>query len=94
MSLASWDAGSVLFEQGAYIDLAFCVVEGEVEVYLEGVGEGDGGARPIFDLSRTMIGEMQPEAATGATVLCIVLALGIFAPVLQRMVAHWAIRRR
>ncbi len=69
VSLASWKPGSVLFEQGAYIDLAFCVVEGEVEVFLEGVGDGGTEARPIFDLSRTMIGEMPPEAATGATVL-------------------------
>jgi CRP-like cAMP-binding protein/Na+-translocating ferredoxin:NAD+ oxidoreductase RNF subunit RnfB len=69
VSLASWKAGSVLFEQGAYIDLAFCVVEGEVEVFLEGVGDGDAGARPIFDLSRTMVGELPPQAAAGATVL-------------------------
>ena len=69
VSLASWKTGSVLFEEGTYIDLAFCIVEGEVEVYLEGVGDVDAGARPIFDLSRTMIGELPPEAATGATVL-------------------------
>jgi CRP-like cAMP-binding protein len=69
VSLASWKPGSVLFEQGAYIDVAFCVVEGEVEVFLAGVGDGDEGPRPIFDLSRTMIGELPPAAATGATVL-------------------------
>ena len=69
VTLAAWKPGSVLFEQGTYIDLAFSLVEGEVEVYLEGVGEEDAGARPIFDLSRTMIGDLPPEAATGATVL-------------------------
>ena len=69
VSLASWKPGSVLFEQGAYIDLAFCVVEGEVEVFLEGVGDAGAEPRPIFDLSRTMIGEVPPGAATGATVL-------------------------
>ena len=58
VSLAVWKPGSVLFEQGAYIDLAFCVAEGEVEVYVEGVGEEGAEARPIFDLSRTMIGEL------------------------------------
>jgi CRP-like cAMP-binding protein/Fe-S-cluster-containing hydrogenase component 2 len=67
VSLAAWAPESVLFEQGAYIDLAFCVAEGEVEVFLEGVG--DDGPRPIFDLSRTMIGEVPPEAASGATVV-------------------------
>ena len=69
VSLASWKPGAVLFEQGAYIDLAFCVLEGEVEVYLEGVGDGDAGARPIFDVARTSIGPVPAPAATGATVL-------------------------
>ena len=71
VALASWKAGSVLFEQGAYIDLAFCVVAGEVEVFLEGVDAADGGARPIFDLSRTTIGRPLEEEAVsaGGTVL-------------------------
>ena len=69
VSLASWKPGSVLFEEGAYIDLAFCVVDGTVEVFLEGVGDGEGRPRPIFDLSRTVVGDLPPEAATGATVL-------------------------
>ncbi len=69
VSLASWKPGAVLFEQGTYIDLAFCILEGEVEVYLEGVGDGDAGPRPIFDLSRTSIGTLAPAAETGATVL-------------------------
>jgi CRP-like cAMP-binding protein/Fe-S-cluster-containing dehydrogenase component len=73
VSLATWNPGSVLFEQGAYIDLAFSVVEGEVEVFLQGVDDAGAEPRPIFDLSRTMIGEAPPSAATsaatGATVL-------------------------
>ncbi|HET9234002.1 MAG TPA: cyclic nucleotide-binding domain-containing protein [Candidatus Eisenbacteria bacterium] len=35
VSLAVWKAGSVLFEEGSYIDLAFYVLEGEVELYLQ-----------------------------------------------------------
>lgn len=53
VSVALWRQGAVLFEEGTYIDLAFFVVEGEVEVFLRGV-EG-GGAQPIFDLSRTAV---------------------------------------
>ncbi len=41
VSLALWEADSVLFEEGSYIDLAFYIVEGEVGVYLK---KGEGGA--------------------------------------------------
>ncbi len=71
VSLAAWREGSVLFEQGAYIDLAFVVLSGEVEVFVAGQEGEEGGARPIFDLSRTVIGRPagggEPDA--GGTVL-------------------------
>ena len=35
VSIAKWKAGSVLFEEGSYLDLAFYVVEGQVEVFLK-----------------------------------------------------------
>lgn len=54
VSVATWQEGAVLFEEGSFVDLAFMVVDGEVEVYLEGVGGGQG-PRPIFDASRTMV---------------------------------------
>lgn len=53
VSLAVWREGSVLFEQGTYLDLAFYVKQGEVEVFLEG-GPGPAQAVPIFDQKRTM----------------------------------------
>lgn len=52
VSVVSWREGAVLFEQGSYLDLAFVVTEGEVEVFLEGVA-GDEQPRPIFDVART-----------------------------------------
>ena len=55
VSVATWKEDAVLFEEGTYIDLAFLVVEGEVEVYLEGVAEDGTGARPIFDSTRTVV---------------------------------------
>lgn len=79
VSIARWQAGSVLFEEGTYIDLAFYVLKGEVEVFVQGVGpEVAGGNRPIFDLSRTVIGgpaaddsqgKSRADAAAGGTVL-------------------------
>ena len=52
ISMAAWKEGSVLFEQGTYLDLAFFVVEGKVEVFLEG---SEAAGMPIFDQSRTMM---------------------------------------
>ena len=34
LTIAQWRANSILFEEGSYIDLAFLVLKGEVEVYL------------------------------------------------------------
>jgi CRP-like cAMP-binding protein len=55
VSIAIWREGSVLFEEGTYIDLAFFIAEGEVEVTLEGVAAGALTSRPIFDPSRTVV---------------------------------------
>lgn len=61
VSVVVWREGSVLFEQGTYLDLAFFVADGEVEVFVEGVSEGPASA-PIFDTSRTA---MIPQVAEG-----------------------------
>ena len=60
LSLVEWHPGVVLFEQGSYIDLAFYVLEGEVEIFFEGGAEGTlsddlerSRAIPIFDAERT-----------------------------------------
>ena len=56
VSLAVWQEGAVLFEEGAFLDLAFFIVEGRVQVSLEGVsGSAPVGALPIFDDTRTMM---------------------------------------
>jgi Fe-S-cluster-containing dehydrogenase component len=73
VSIARWQEGAVLFEEGTYIDLAFHVLEGEVEVFVHGVGpDAVGGNRPIFDLSRTVVvqeDKPQADATDEATVL-------------------------
>ncbi len=66
VSLVTWKKGAVLFEEGAYLDLAFFVVDGSVTVFLEGVKapeDTDGiSSGPIFDVSRTMmIPAMDPQ---------------------------------
>lgn len=66
VSLAAWKEDAVLFEQGTYLDLAFFVVDGEVEVWLEGVGGDATRADPIFDATRTMMGGRAPEVTATA----------------------------
>ncbi len=63
VSLVTWEEGSVLFEQGTYIDLAFFVVSGEVEVWIEGGEDEYGGTRPIFDHTRTVIQQAEEQSA-------------------------------
>lgn len=73
VSIARWSEDAVLFEEGTYIDLAFYVLEGEVEVFVHGVGGEATRNRPIFDLSRTVVGlesEPTPEGTVpGKTVV-------------------------
>jgi Fe-S-cluster-containing dehydrogenase component len=65
VSVAVWREGSVLFEEGTYIDLAFHVVKGEVEVWVASHGSL-GESRPIFDLDRTGILNFEDLAAAEA----------------------------
>ena len=53
ISIAIWKENAVLFEEGSYINLAFYVVKGKVEVSLQKNGSSTL-ARPIFDSERTM----------------------------------------
>ena len=54
VSVAEWEKDSVLFEEGSYIDLAFFVVAGKIEVYLNQKSNDSDSNRPIFDFSRTL----------------------------------------
>lgn len=49
VAVATWSADAVLFEEGSYIDLAFYILEGEVEVTLENTPDPGGTTiMPIF----------------------------------------------
>ncbi len=50
ITVASWKADAILFEEGSYLDMAFFVVEGTVDVYLK--KQRDTAVLPIFDASR------------------------------------------
>ncbi|MDJ0841582.1 MAG: cyclic nucleotide-binding domain-containing protein [Acidobacteriota bacterium] len=53
VSVATWREGAVLFEEGSYIDLAFYILEGEVEVTLEKTDTSHmTSSLPIFDTTR------------------------------------------
>ncbi len=52
VSVARWKRDTVLFEEGSYIDIAFAIAKGTVDVFLQ---KQQGGPGPIFDLSRTII---------------------------------------
>ena len=54
VSIALWGPEAVLFEQGTYLDLAFFIAEGEIEVHFEGGEDWEPSqALPIFDVART-----------------------------------------
>ncbi len=65
ISVAVWEEGSILFEQGSYIDLAFFVIEGFIDVFIEGIEGTASQAVPIFDLSRTMLGGTVEDLYSG-----------------------------
>jgi len=52
VSIAEWKKDSVLFEEGCYIDVAFYIIEGEVEVAVQGQGQNQKKqtAKPLFSV--------------------------------------------
>ncbi len=74
LAVARWQAGTTLFEAGTYLDLAFFIVAGSVEVLLDHADKSwDQVSReqPIFDLQRTSFiptsGPNEPVEARPAT---------------------------
>jgi CRP-like cAMP-binding protein/Fe-S-cluster-containing dehydrogenase component len=63
VSLATWKQGAILFEEGTYIDLAFLVVEGQVDVYVRKLSRASA-TQPIFDANRTTVFEISLAGAS------------------------------
>ncbi len=55
VAIVTWKKGSVLFEEGSFIDVAFYLVEGEVTVHLSQARDHDAGIEPIFASDRTLM---------------------------------------
>lgn len=72
VSVARWQAGTLLFEEGSYLDLAFFIVEGAVEVFLS----RHAAPPPIFDAERTSLFSAQLPLVT-ADVKAVAPATGI-----------------
>ncbi len=53
VSIVKWKKETVLFEEGSYIDIAFYVVDGVVDVFLQ--KQQLEANKPIFDVSRTVV---------------------------------------
>ena len=51
VSVATWKAGTVLFEEGSFLDLAFHVVEGQVDIFIP---SHEAAPPPTFDETRFM----------------------------------------
>ena len=63
LTIAQWRENSILFEEGSYIDLAFLVLKGEVEVYLNRHQGERTVVQPIYAKAQR---EDELEAGSGA----------------------------
>ncbi len=61
ISVAKWEAGAILFEEGSYLDLAFYIVEGSVSLFLQ--KHADAPPQPIYTTRMVTT----PEGGGGAT---------------------------
>ena len=52
IAIAKWQKDSTLFEEGSYINLAFFIAQGKVEIYLDKPGVDTQLSQPIFDAHR------------------------------------------
>jgi len=73
LAFVEWESGATLFEEGSYLDLAFFIVEGEVELYLEEHQQqqqtSGTTSEPIFDFTRMQESEEDasgPESESSA----------------------------
>ncbi len=67
VAIATWEENSVLFEEGTYLDRAFYIHEGQVELYIQ--QQQGTVTQPIFDTNRTGVfaGQEPDQPVTTAT---------------------------
>ena len=61
VSITKWKKDAILFEEGSYLNLAFFIIQGNVEVYLKKVQDGAHLSRPRFDPHRTIMFDQTEE---------------------------------
>lgn len=75
ISVAQWESGATLFEEGSYLDLAFYIASGDVDLFLQ---KHEGAADPIFNTRHVTLFDgaearptqgTAPLKATGPTVI-------------------------
>jgi Fe-S-cluster-containing dehydrogenase component len=64
ISVARWEEGAILFEEGSYLDVAFYIVDGSVSLYLDKHARTT--PEPIFDNRRVGLDDTVPRG-DGAT---------------------------
>ncbi len=64
ISVAKWEPGATLFEEGSYLDLAFYVVEGTVSLFLQ--HHADAAPQPIFNTTRMLTVPLDAPEGDGA----------------------------
>ena len=65
ISVAEWEAGAILFEEGSYLDVAFYIAEGTVSLYLE--KHASSASQPIFDTKLMAAAEDDASRGDGAS---------------------------
>jgi CRP-like cAMP-binding protein/Fe-S-cluster-containing hydrogenase component 2 len=60
IAVAQWEPGATLFEEGSYLDLAFYIVSGDVDLFLQKHGSA---AEPIFNTRYVTAGDIAESRA-------------------------------
>jgi len=61
VSVAKWKKGAVLFEEGTYLDMAFFIVQGAIEVYLHKTREANSSRQPSAERASKTVLQSQLE---------------------------------
>ncbi|MEP0548756.1 MAG: cyclic nucleotide-binding domain-containing protein [Rhodothermales bacterium] len=64
ISIAKWEKGAILFEEGSYLDVAFYIVEGTVSLFLD--KHATSASQPIFDTKLVEAVASEPSQGDGA----------------------------
>lgn len=61
IAVATWEKGAILFEEGSYLDLAFFVLSGQVDVYVDKLRQDS--VSPIFSATQVEFGNDESKSS-------------------------------